>query len=81
MSCLEENLQKWADSVEQSLPMTCPKCGCKLDQIRYAHDRNRMTVHLTGVTNEHDYYTARCPSCDHILAAHTVDDLQTHWKG
>ena len=67
MNRLEAALQAWADGIEKTLPLKCPKCACELDEVRYAHDRDVTYIHLTQVTHTFDYYTARCPACDHVL--------------
>lgn len=72
MSTAEASLEEWSKQVDPSLPKECPGCNRKLEQVRYTHDKDTMTIHLTGAVNETEYYAARCPHCDYILKAQTV---------
>lgn len=62
-------LIEWSDEQDKVLPESC-KCGRKLDQIRYVHEKDVTRIHLTGAVNEYECYRALCPSCDRKLAEH-----------
>lgn len=80
MSRLAEALREWAIATSDSLPQMCPSCGKLLDTIRYAHNRDRMVVHLTGVTIEDDYYVAECPHCGCELTRKFLGMRRSFWK-
>ncbi len=73
-------LEEWSDVIDKDLPIACRKCEHDLSQIRYAHERRRTVIHLTGVTNDADYYVAECPHCGAELARQEAGCQQHCWK-
>jgi predicted RNA-binding Zn-ribbon protein involved in translation (DUF1610 family) len=63
-----ETLEQWAARKDRQLPQVCVGCGKALNQIRFAQVMDRLSIHLTGIEVEREWFIAECPHCGKELA-------------